>query len=124
MKLMHTKLPDFKKKVAEAGKKLRPETEVELRGLENMESAKLASLRVGRIEEEIIEITQDPNVAKVEVTVLPQIPETIHTVVIKGIQKDGTSKKTILESMIITTPAPECYYYDSEEVDDRRVSYD
>ena len=124
MRLMHTKLPDFKRKVAEAGKKLRPETEVELRGLENMESAKLASLRVGRIEEEIIEITQDPNVAKVEVTVLPQIPETIHTVVIKGIQKDGTSKKTILESMIITTPAPECYYHDSEKVDDRRVSYD
>ena len=119
MRLMHTKLPDFKRKVAEAGKKLRPETEVELRGLENMESAKLASLRVGRIEEEIIEITQDPNVA-----VLPQIPETIHTVVIKGIQKDGTSKKTILESMFITTPAPECYYHDSEEVDDRRVSYD
>ena len=105
MKLMHTKLPDFKRKVAEAGKKLRPETEVVLRGLENMESAKLASLRVGRIEEEIIEITQDPNVAKVEVTVLPQIPETIHCVVIKGIQKDGTSKKTILESMFITTPA-------------------
>ena len=124
MKLMHTKLPDFKRKVAEAGKKLRPETEVVLRGLENMESAKLASLRVGRIEEEIIEITQDSNVAKVEVTVLPQIPETIHCVVIKGIQKDGTSKKTILESMFITTPAPECYYYDSEEIDDRRVSYD
>ncbi|MCD8037170.1 MAG: hypothetical protein LUE88_07340 [Clostridiales bacterium] len=124
MKLMHTKLPDFKRKVVEAGKKLRPETEVELRGLENMESAKLASLRVGRIEEEIVEITQDPNVAKVEVTVLPQIPETIHQVIIKGIQKDGTSKKTILESMFITTPAAECYYYDSEEVEDRRVSYD
>ena len=124
MKLMHTKLPDFKKKVQEAGKKLRPETEDELRGLENMESAKLASLRVGRIEEEIIEITQDPNVAKVEVTVLPQIPETIHCVVIKGVQKDGTSKKTILESMFITTPAPECYYHDSEVVEDRRVSYD
>ncbi|MCQ4727345.1 hypothetical protein NE664_11900 [Anaerotignum faecicola] len=124
MKFMHTKLPDFKKKVIEAGKKLRSETEVELVGLENMESAKLASLRVGRIEEEILEITQDPNVAKVEVTVLPQIPETIHTVVIKGVQKDGTSKKTILESMFITTPAPECYYHDSEVVDDRRVAYD
>jgi len=124
MKLMHTKLPDFKQKVIDAGKKRRNDTEVVLRGLENMESAKLASLRVGRIEEEIIEITEDPNVAKVEVTVLPQIPETIHTVVIKSMQKDGTSKKTILESMFITTPAPEFYYHDSEEVDDRRVSYD
>ena len=124
MRLMHTKLPDFKQKVQDAGKRLRPDTEVVLKGLENMETAKLASLRVGRIEEEIVEITQDPNVAKVEVYVLPQIPETIHTVVIKGVQKDGTSKKTILESMFITTPAPECYYYDSEEVSDRRVSYD
>ena len=124
MKLMHTKLPDFIKKVEEAGKKLRPETEVTLKGLESFPSAKLASLGVGRIEEEIIEITQDPNVAKVEVTVLPQIPETIHCVVIKGVQADGTSKKTILESMFITQPAPECYYYDSEEVDDRRVAYD
>jgi len=124
MRLMHTKLPDFIKKLDDAGKKNRPDTEVVLRGLENMETAKLASLRVGRIEEEIIEITEDPNVARVEITVLPQIPETIHCVVIKGIQKDGTSKKTILESMFITTPAPECYYNDSEEVDDRRVSYE
>lgn len=45
-------------------------------------------------------------------------------VVIKGIQKDGSSKKTILDSMFITAPAPEFYYHDSEEVDDRRVSYD
>lgn len=124
MRLMHTKLPDFIKKVDAAGKKLRPDTEVVVRGLENMKSAKLASLRMGRVEEEIFEITKDPNVAKVEVTVLPQIPETIHTIVIKGVQKDGTSKKAILESMFITTPAPECYYFDSEEVDDRRVSYD
>ena len=72
MRLMHTKLPDFKQKIINAGKKLRKETEVELRGLESMESAKLASLRVGRIEEEIIEITGDPNVAKVEITVLPK----------------------------------------------------
>ena len=64
MRLMHTKLPDFIQKVQDAGKKLRPETEVTLKGLESMESAKLASLRVGRIEEEIIEITQDPNVAR------------------------------------------------------------
>ena len=35
MKLMHTKLPDFIKKVEEAGKKLRPETEVTLKGLES-----------------------------------------------------------------------------------------
>lgn len=124
MRLMHTKLPDFKQKLQDAGKKLRPETEVTLKGLENMETAKLASLRCGRIEEEIVEITKDPSVSKVEITVLPQIPETIHCVVIKGVRADGTSPKTILESMFITTPAPEHYYHDSETVDDRRVAYD
>ncbi|MDD5922919.1 MAG: hypothetical protein PUC44_07075 [Eubacteriales bacterium] len=124
MKLMHTKLPDFIQKVQDAGKKRRPDTEVELIGLENLKSAKLASLRVGRIEEELVEITEDPEVSKVQVYMLPQIPETIHCVVIKALRKDGTSPKTILESMFITAPAPECYYHDSEVVDDRRVAYD
>ena len=55
MRLMHTRLPDFYQKVIDAGKKLRPETEVTITGLENMQTAKLASLRVGRVEEEVLE---------------------------------------------------------------------
>ena len=54
MKLMHTKLPDFIAKVHTAAKKLRPDMKVTVKGLENIETAKLASLRVGRIEDEII----------------------------------------------------------------------
>ncbi|MBS4959336.1 MAG: hypothetical protein KHZ62_00760 [Clostridiales bacterium] len=121
MKLMHTKLPDFYKKAVAAGKKLRSETEVTVRGMENLKSAKLASLRVGRVEDEILEITQDPRVAKVEVIVLPRNPETMNTVIIKGIQKDGSCKKAILESMFITTPPEDCELYDVEEIDDRRI---
>ena len=60
MKLMHTKLPDFIAKVHTAAKKLRPDMKVTVKGLENIETAKLASLRVGRIEDEIIEVTEDP----------------------------------------------------------------
>ncbi|MGI6586168.1 MAG: hypothetical protein ACOX3L_09590 [Lutisporaceae bacterium] len=121
MRLMHTKLPQFFQKIIDASKKNRQDTEVEIRGLENFKSAKLASLRVGRVEEEIVEITQDPGVKKVEVIVLPRIPETIHTVIIKGVQKDGTCKKAILESMFVTAPTEDYYLSDVEEIDDRRI---
>lgn len=122
MRLMHTKLPEFYEKVDAAGKRLRPETEVVLRGLENLKTAKLASLRVGRVENEILEVTQDPEVTKVEVIVTDRMPETAHTIIVKGYHKDGTCKKAILENMYITVPGVECELYDVEEVDDRRSS--
>lgn len=121
MRLMHTRLPDFYQKAIDAGKKLRPDTEVEIRGLENFKSGKLASLRVGRVEKEIEEITQDPNVDKVEVIIIPRNTETSHTVIIKGIQKDsGKCKKAILESMYLSSPGEDCELHDVEEIDDRR----
>lgn len=121
MKLMHTRLPDFYQKAIEAGKKLRPDTEVEIRGLESFKTGKLASLRVGRVEKEIEEIIQDPNVDKVEVIILPRNTETSHTVIIKGIQKEsGKCKKAILESMYLSSPGEDCELHDVEEIDDRR----
>ena len=50
------------------------------------------------------------------------MPETIHTVIIKGIEKDGTCKKAIMESMFVTTPTEETYLFDVEEVEDKRIS--
>lgn len=120
MRLMHTKLPEFYERVDAAGKKLRPDTEVVLRGMENLKTAKLASLRVGRVESEIVEITEDPEVTKVEVIVTDRIPETSHTIIIKGYHEDGTCKKAIMENMYVTVPGVECELYDVEEVDDRR----
>lgn len=120
MRLMHTKLPDFYKKVIDSGKKNRPDTEVEICGLENFKSGKLASLRVGRVEDEIAEITKDPAVKKVEVIVLPRNPETQHTVIIRGVQEDGTCNKAILETMYVSSPAEDCYLFDVKEIDDRR----
>lgn len=123
MRLMHTKLPDFYQKAINAGKKLRPETEVEIRGLESFKTGKLASLRVGRVEKEIVEITEDPDVDKVEVIILPRNTETNHTVIIKGIsKKDGKCKKAILESMYVSSPGEDCELFDVEEIDDRRPS--
>ncbi len=120
MRLMHTPLPDFYEKLKNAAKRLRPETEVSIRGLENVKTAKLASLRVGRVENEILELTQDPDVAKIEVVLMDRMPETARTVVIKSYDKNGAGKKAILENIYITTPAVECELEDMESVDDRR----
>ena len=121
MKLMHTRLPDFYQKIKDAASKLRPDTDFEVSGLENFKSAKLASLRVGRVEDEIFEITQDEGVKKVEVRLVPYNPESMFTVVIKGIQADGTCKKAILENMYLSSPTAECALFGVEEIDDRRT---
>ena len=46
-KFMHTKLPEFIQKMHEAAQKKHPEKTVEVRGLENLHSAKMQSLRTG-----------------------------------------------------------------------------
>ncbi len=120
MKLMHTRLPDFYQKIKDAAIKLRPNTGFEVKGLESFKTAKLASLRVGRVEDEIYEITQDESVKKVEVIIVPYNPETHHTVIIKGIKEDGTCKKAILENMYLSSPTAEYELFDVEEIDDRR----
>ncbi len=120
MRLMHTRLPDFYQKVINAGKKISPDTQVEVSGLESFKSGKLASLRVGRVEDEILEITRDPAVEKVEVILVPRNPEIHRTVIIKGIQKDGTCNKAILENMYMSVPGEDYYLEDVKEVDDRR----
>lgn len=121
MKLMHTRLPDFYDKIKAAAKKRRPDTKVSVRGLENVKTAKLASLRVGRVEDEIFEITQDEDVKEVKVILVPYNPETDHTVIIKALREDGTCKKAILEHMYLSTPTCEYELFDAEEIDDRRT---
>lgn len=120
MRLMHTPLPDFYAKMAAAGKRERPDTEVMVRGLESYKTAKLASLRCGRIEHEIWELTQDPEVKKIEVIGINYNPEITLSVVIKGYREDGTCPKAILENMYITIPGVECELYDAEHIEDRR----
>lgn len=123
MRLMHTKLPDFFKKVIAAGQKHGRPVNVEITGMENLKTAKMASASLGIIEEDINSITRDPDVELVEVTVLGQIPATIHTVVIKGTRKDGTKTKAYLDTLYISTPGPDYYCHDAEEVIDHRVQF-
>lgn len=122
MRLMHTRLPDFYQKVQDAGKRRRPETEVTVSGLESFQTGKLASLRVGRVEDEIYELTGDDAISRVEVIAVPKVSETAHTIIIKGYTKDGACKKAVLENMYVNSPGEDYYLLDAEQVEDRRVN--
>ncbi len=125
MRLMHTKLPDFLKKAVAAGKRINPDTEVTIEGFESMKSAKLASLRVGRIEEEIIELTSgNPNIKKIEIQMIPRVAETINTVIIQGVEADGSCPKAIMDTMFLTVPGEEVYLEGVGEISDRRAPLD
>lgn len=50
MKLMHTKLPEFIQRLQDAAVRHTPEMKMEIKGMENVHSAKLQSLRTGRIQ--------------------------------------------------------------------------
>ncbi|MEW8973556.1 MAG: hypothetical protein AB2375_05110 [Tissierellaceae bacterium] len=122
MKFMHTKLPEFIKKLTVAATKHLGDESIEIKGLENLKTAKMQSLRTGRIEDAVEELALDEDIEKVEVTVMPRVPETMHTVIVKGIDKDGNSKKAILEIINIIHPTEEIETGDCLEVEDRRPS--
>ncbi len=120
MKLMHTKLPEFIKKMYAAVKKDNPQKTLTIRGLENLHYAKMQSLRTGRIEEAVETIADQSEVDHVDLVVLPRIPETMHTVVVKGKDKDGKTTKIILEVINIIHPTEEVEFDGCKNVEDRR----
>ena len=123
MKLLHTKLPEFIKKmqVAAATKGSTPK-EINIMGLENVRSAKMQSLRTGRIEHAVGEIAALDNVERLELIMIPRVPETMQTVIVKGIDKEGVCQKAVLEIINVLHPTEEAYLLDCdpENVDDRR----
>lgn len=120
MKFMHTKLPEFIEKLRTAAIKNLGENSIEIKGLESLKTAKMQSLRTGRIESAVEELAMDKDISKIEVIVMPRVPETMHTVIIKGIDKNGESRKAILEVINIIHPTEEVETYDCLEVEDRR----
>lgn len=120
MKLMHTKLPEFIKKMQEAAKKGHPDKTIQIRGLENLTCAKMQSLRTGRIEEAVASLADRDEVEHVELVVMPRIPETMHTVVVKGQDRDGKTTKVILEVINILHPTEETEFDGCADVEDRR----
>lgn len=123
MKLLHTKLPEFIKKMqVAAAEKGNVPKEIDIKGLENLKSAKMQSLRTGRIEHAVGEIAALENVEKLELIMIPRVPETMQTVIVKGIDKDGKCQKAVLEIINVLHPTEEAYLLDCEpeNVDDRR----
>jgi len=118
MKLMHTKLPEFIQKMHAAAKSAGKRTE--LRGLENLRSAKMQSLRTGRIEEAVEELAAMEGVEKVEVVLMPRVPETMHTVVLKALDENGNPRKIILEVINVLHPTEEAEFGDCKNIEDRR----
>lgn len=123
MKLLHTKLPEFIKKMqVAAAEKGNVPKEIEIMGLENLRSAKMQSLRTGRIEHAVSEIAALENVEKLELIMIPRVPETMQTVIVKGMDKDGVCQKAILDIVNVLHPTEEAYLLNCphENVEDRR----
>lgn len=120
MKLMHTKLPEFIKKMKVAATEAKEPKEIEIRGLENLKYAKMQSLRTGRIEHAVREMAEKEGIDKIEMAVIPRVPETMHTVVIKGLDKDGNVKSGILELINILHATEGAELEGCTDVDDRR----
>ncbi|WP_246110727.1 hypothetical protein [Thermosediminibacter litoriperuensis] len=117
---MHTSLPEFKLKMQSAVVRQSPSKGLEIKGIENLKSAKMQSLRTGRIELAVQEVARDRDIDKVEVVIMPRVPETMHTVIIKGIDKNGNAKKAILEVINIIHPTEEVELAGINDIDDRR----
>ncbi|HHZ01524.1 MAG TPA: hypothetical protein GX396_01110 [Tissierellia bacterium] len=123
MKLMHTKLPEFIRKMkAIAAKASSVYKECDVVGLENLDTAKMQSNRTGRIERAVEDITKHEDVYRVEVAVIPRIPESMHCAVIRGFDKDGKPVHAILETINILHPTVDVLIHDCPDVIDRRPS--
>ena len=120
MRMMHTKLPEFLRKMKEAAASSDPPRPLEIRGAADLRTVKLQSLRTGRIEAAVEEMAAAAETAKVELVLMPRVPETMHTVVVKGIGADGAVTKAILEVVNILHPTEEVELEGCADVDDRR----
>lgn len=89
-------------------------------GLENLKTAKMQSNRTGRIERAVEDIAKHDDVYKVEVSVIPRIPESMHSCIIRGFDKEGKPVHAILESINILHPAEEVLTHDCPDIIDRR----
>ncbi|WP_243125208.1 hypothetical protein [Clostridium transplantifaecale] len=122
MKFLHTKLPEFIRKMevaaATAGK--RPKN-YKLEGMENLKTAKLQSLKTGRIENAVEELARRDDVEEIQLLVRPRVPETLHTIIIKGINKDGKTQKIILENISILHGPDDLETFDCDDIEDRRA---
>lgn len=120
MRAMHTSLPEWILKIKAAVYNYSPFKEVIIRGIENLKHAKFQSLRTGRVEFAVSEIASDNRVKKLEIVIVPRIPETMHTIVIKGFDENGKPVKAILENTNILHSTEDVELEGFTEIEDRR----
>ena len=80
----------------------------------------MQSMRTGRIENELQKLASDPRAAKLEVVVIPRVPETAHDVVVKSYDKDGKPIKAVVEILAILNLTAENEIAGFENVEDKR----
>ena len=117
---INTTLPEFMEKIKSAGIESKNPVDVKIRGLENLTSAKMQSLRTGRIEIAVEDMSLKDGVKNVDVTVIPRIPETMHTVVVRGLDENGNVKSAVLEIINIMHPTEEALLIGCDDIEDRR----
>lgn len=120
MRFMHNALNEFILKLKQTVYRFSPNKKLAIRGLENLKTGKFQSLRTGKIQTALEDLASKRDVNKLELVVVPRIPETMHTVVIKGYDKDGNPKEAILENINIIHPTEDVELDGFEKVDDRR----
>lgn len=122
MRLLHTKLPEFFKMMKRAANWGSRPKDIEITGLEHLHSAKMQSMRSGRIQHAVGEIAKMDNVDRLELKVIARVPETMHTVIIKGYDADGECCKAILDIVNILQPTEDAYLLDCnlDRIEDRR----
>ena len=120
MKLMHTKLPEILRQLKAASTQHGKEIPCEITGLENLKTAKMQSVRTGRLEGEIESLSQMDGVVRIEATVVPRIPETMHSVIIRAFDADGKPIHAILDTIAIIHPTTDVLLHDCPDIDDRR----
>lgn len=122
MKFLHTKLPEFIKKMqVAAAKGGKMPKNFKLEGLENLKTAKMQSLRTGRIENAVEEAANIDGVESIELLIRPRIPETEHTAIVRALDKDGKPVKIILETITILHAPDDLETWDCDNVEDRRA---
>jgi hypothetical protein len=112
MRMMHTKLPEFIAKLKKAGEKLMEP--VRIRGLENLKAAKMQSLRTGRIENTVMQYSENEKVKRIDVLVIPRVPETMHTIIIKAYGENDQPVEATLDVMNIIHPTEQAELLDFE----------
>ena len=113
MKLMHTKLPEFIRKMKAASCTAGRFVDCSVTGLENLVTAKMQSARTGKIENDIRHMVAEyPEINKIDVKIVPRLPESMHSCIIRAWDKDDKPVHCVMQTIYILHPTVEYYTHE------------